>query len=353
MPTPFVDAALWTAVWQGSADGVRQALLHGANPDSRDPATLLTPLMLAAGIGDPALAEALLAAGADANALDGRAGAGVLHKACQGGQLDVARRLIEAGALVNLQCVSTGHTPLFEAIWFKSVEVVRLLLDHGARADAALRTNYGFSLDDHVKYALRVNTGRQALENLGRIGELIAARRERDAQAAQTPLLAAVRAGDLRGMRDALAGGAAIEARYPVVGGFDDGHTALLIASRNGQIDMVRELVAAGADPNAVEPVFGAVPLHKATYNGHLEITRLLVAAPGVRLDYQGPSNGYSPLLDAVWHGFADCAGVLLDAGADTTVRGYDGKRALDLAREELGLDHPLTIRLEGLGPQP
>ncbi|MBI5521293.1 MAG: ankyrin repeat domain-containing protein [Desulfarculus sp.] len=346
MQNIIANQALWTALWQKAPDGARQALMHGADPNGGDPASGLSPLMLAAGTGCLEIVDMLIAAGALVNALDDRAGASALHKACQGGHLAAARRLIQAGALINLQCTSTGHTPLFEAIWFKSVEVVRLVLQSGARADLALRTNYGFSLDDHINYALKVNQGQQARENLTRIQELIAARRQDDARAAQNPLLVAVRAGDLQGMRDALGKGAGLEARYPVVGEFDDGHTALLIASRNGQTEMVRGLVAAGADVNAVEPVFGAVPLHKATYNGHLEITRVLAAAPGVNLDYQGPSNGYSPLLDAIWHGFADCAQVLLDAGASTEVIGYDGKHALDLAREELGPSHPLTIRL-------
>jgi ankyrin repeat protein len=67
-----------------------------------------------------------------------------------------------------------------------------------------------------------------------------------------------------------------------------------------------------------------------------------------VNLDYQGPSNGYTPLADALWHGFAECASVLIDAGARTDIVAYDGKRALDLAIEKLGLDLPVTQRLRG-----
>ena len=47
-------------------------------------------------------------------------------------------------------------------------------------------------------------------------------------------------------------------------------------------------LPAAGADVNAIEPCFQAVPLHKAVYNGHADITRLLVAHRGIDLDFQG-----------------------------------------------------------------
>lgn len=139
-----------------------------------------------------------------------------------------------------------------------------------------------------------------------------------------------------------------------MVGSFEDGHTALLVAAREAHGDIVRELVAAGADVNAVEPVFGAVPLHKATYNGHADITRMLTAARGINLDYQGASNGYTPLHDALWHGFANCAGILLDAGARTDIVAYDGKFPLDLAIEKLGETHALVARLRAMSsPSP
>jgi ankyrin repeat protein len=50
--------------------------------------------------------------------------------------------------------------------------------------------------------------------------------------------------------------------------------------------------------------------------------------------DAQGPYNGYTPLMDAVWHGHFDAARVLVETGADLSLRGHDGRTALDLARE-------------------
>jgi ankyrin repeat protein len=121
-----------------------------------------------------------------------------------------------------------------------------------------------------------------------------------------------------------------------VIGTLDDGHTALLIAARNGYLEMVQALIAAGADVNAVEPVFGAVPLHKATYNGYADITEALAKAPGINLNYQGPSNGYTPLHDALWHGYPDCARILLATGARKDIQGYDGLYPIDIAKREI-----------------
>lgn len=305
----------------------------------------LSPLMLAAGAGAVAVAERLIAQGASVNELDARAGATALHKACQGGHLNCVKLLVEAGAWIDAQATSTGHTPLFEAIWFKADDIVAYLLSRNARVE--LKTYYGFTIDDHIAYALKVSEGTGDKEKLLRIQALIAGRRaDDDAAKAGAGLVEAARKGDLSAIQAGIVAGAKVDARYPIVGSFDDGHTALLVAAREGHADIVAALIAAGADVNAVEPTFGAVPLHKATYNGHAEITRLLANAPGVDLDYQGPSNGYTPLHDAIWHGFADCAGILMDAGARADILGYDGKRPLDLAIEKLGADHPLTKRL-------
>lgn len=260
----------------------------------------------------------------------------------------MVKLLVEAGAHIDLQATTTGHTPLVEAIWFKSDDIVAYLIERNARIE--LKTYYGFTLDDHVNYAVAVSQGQDDQRKLARIKDLVAERRARDTRAREAArLIAAAQKKSLDDLTAALRAGAKTEERYPIVGSFDDGHTPLLVAARDGQIDMVRALLRAGADVNAVEPVFGAVPLHKATYNGHLEITRLLAAALGVNLDYQGPSNGYTPLADALWHGFADCAAALIDAGARTDIVAYDGKRAVDLAAEKLGNEHPVTQRLRAM----
>jgi ankyrin repeat protein len=344
-----MNTLLIAAVEAGELPDVRKLLAEGAPANTADEASGQSVLMTAAGRGHTEIVEALLKAGADANAVDPRAGATALHKACQGGHLEVVRILVESGALIDHQTTGTGHTPLVEAIWFKAVDIVEYLLGRDARIE--LRTYYGFSVDDHIQYGLRVNKGVGGEQALRKILTLIEARRAADEKCMTAgKLFPAVLAGDATAVRTALSEGTPLEDRYPIVGGFSDGHTALLIACRDGHTEIVRDLLHAGANPNAVEPVFGAVPLHKSTYNGYLEITQLLAAAPGVDLNYQGPSNGYTPLHDALWHGFADCAAVLLDAGARADIVGYDGRLPVDIARKELGADHAFTARLQSLG---
>ncbi|MFD2184157.1 ankyrin repeat domain-containing protein [Rhodoplanes azumiensis] len=342
MRTRLIDAAT-----RGDRDEAMKVLPFGADPNTHDEASGLPVLTIAAARGHVEMVRTLIGFGADPNALDRKAGTAALHKVAQGGHAEVARLLIGAGAAIDLQATTTGHTPLVEAIWYKAVEIVALLLDHDCRLEP--RTSYGFTLADHLEYAKRVSRGVGDAEKLARIEALIAARRGRDEAAMRdNAVIRAVHDKAVPALREALAAGAPIDRRWPVVCGFDDGHTALLVAARDGFAEGVGVLIEAGADVNAVEPVFGAVPLHKATYNGHLDITRRLAAARGVNLDAQGASNGYTPLHDALWHGFADCAEALLDAGARTDIVAFDGKRPIDLAEDKLGPEHPLTRRLRG-----
>jgi len=339
-------ARLIAAAEKGDEREALNLLPFGADPGVRDERSGLTALMIAAARGHAGLVRMLIRFGADPNAVDRRAGASALHKACQGGHLEAVKALIEAGARIDLQAASTGHTPLFEAIWFKSDAIVDLLLKHDARIEVL--THYGFTIDRHIEYALNVNKGEAGLAALNRIKEMVRERRASDdSRQCAGGVNQAVLEGNLEGVRTALARGGDLDERFPIVGKLWDGHTPLLIASLRGHVDIVRELIERGADVNAIEPVFGAVPLHKATYNGHTEITRLLVKAKGVNLDYQGPANGYTPLHDALWHAYPDSAQPLIDAGARLDIVAYDGKLPVDIAVEELGPEHPIVGQLK------
>jgi ankyrin repeat protein len=318
------------AVVSGDVARVHAALDAGASVEVRD-GDGLTPLMVAAGRGRADLVKVLLDAGADVFTADSRAGASALHKACQGGNVVVVRLLLDAGAFVDAVAASTGHTPLMDAVWFREPEIVAELLDRGAALH--LNTRYGFSFLDHLRFEEQANSA--GGDRFAEVVRLVRRRQAADDQAAMSALLmSAVTRGAVVTVRSLLEQGAAVDARYPVVNGFNDAHTPLLVAAREGHTEIVELLCEHGADVNAVEPTFGAVPLHKATYNGHVAVVRILAARKGVDLDVQGFTNGYTPLHDALWHGYADCARVLVEAGARVDLRGHDGLTPLQLARQ-------------------
>jgi uncharacterized protein len=317
------------AIRSRDAAAVADLIRFGAEVNHREPATGLTPLMIAAGLADLPVVRLLIGAGADVMAVDSRAGASVLHKAVQGGDVDVVAELVQAGAFLDAVAPTTGHTPLTDALWFSFPAVAGYLLSHGAGLDVITRHE-------------AVGRDRPAVAR-----ELLEDRLSADREAvARQRLLAAVNTTDVGAVRRRLAAGDLVDERCPRLGGCDDGHTPLLVAARDGHTEIVRELLAAGADVNAVEPVFGAVALHKAVANGHAQITAFLLDVPGVNLDAPCLTSGYTPLHDAVWHGYEDCARLLVEAGADLTPVGHDGKTALQLAIEVFGREHPLSRRL-------
>ncbi|GLV79356.1 ankyrin repeat domain-containing protein [Streptomyces hygroscopicus] len=338
------DVRLLDAVRQGSLNEACALLEIGADPDFRDPASGLTVLQTAAGLGHADLVRTLIEAGGDVYTTDGRAGGTALHKAVQGGDLATVTVLVEAGSFVDAVAPTTGHTPLMDALWYKWPDVVGYLL--AQNAGLGLSTHYGFSMREHFEYELNVNT--RGKEKLLEAERLLRERTENDERrSAEHALLSAVNAGDIHTVRGLLREGTDVDRRFPVVNGFNDAHTALLVAARDGHTEMVRVLIAGGADVNATEPTFGAVPLHKAVYNGHADITRLLVKADGIDLDFQGATNGYTPLHDALWHGYEDCADVLIKAGARLDLVGHDGKTPRDIAVDSFGLDHRLVKVLD------
>jgi uncharacterized protein len=335
-----LNTGLLDSIYRGDETATARWLAQGADPDSRNPVDGLTALMMAAGRGLAETVRQLLDAGADLFTKDPFAGATALHKACQGGSLPVIKLLVEQGAWIDEIAVSTGHTALIEAIWFKRPDIVEYLLSKGAGVN--INTHYGFTLLAHMNYALKVNRVDQ--NKLQQAADFVMARQVNDQQHVDhQPLMRAVIEGDTQSARSLIESGADIEARYPILNGFNDAHTPLLVACRDGHTEIVAALLQAGADVNVVEPTFGAVPLHKATYNGHTEIARMLTQQTGINLDYQGPSNGYTPLHDALWHGFDECARVLVEAGARLDLQGHDGKTPLMIATETFGSVHELV----------
>jgi ankyrin repeat protein/ketosteroid isomerase-like protein len=307
----------------------------------------MTLLMLASGNGVEWLVDALICNGADVNAADSKAGASPIHKACQGGHLAVLKKLLDAGAFIDATVHTTGHSPLMESIWYKSVECAEYLLSKNA--NYGIRTNYGFTIDDHIGYALKVNGNPAEREKLRRIKDALDERRKADETRKNGALIRAVSRNDADGVKAALGAGEDIEAKFPICDTLDDGSTPLLISSRLNQLEVVETLLKGNADVNAVEPVFAAAPLHKATYNGNLQALRTLLGQRGVNVDAVGATNGYTPLHDALWHGFGECADALIDRGARLDIRGHDGKLPLNIAEEVFGADSAIANRIRGV----
>jgi hypothetical protein len=85
-------------------------------------------------------------------------------------------------------------------------------------------------------------------------------------------------------------------------------------------------MIRKGADVN--KP--GWAPLHYAATSGHLEVIRLLLEEHAY-IDAASPNNT-TPLMMAAHYGTPEAVKLLLEAGADPTLRNDPGMTAIDFA---------------------
>lgn len=159
---PLKASPLLDAVNAGNLTAVTRELQKGQDPNVVD-STGNSPIAIAIRNGKPAIVAALLAAKVDANGVDAD-GRSLLHLAVGYQQIPIAKLLLAHGAKVDARetkGLSDGQTPLFTAIVFGDLEMVKLLLDSGAdpnvedaRFEAPI--NYAISMASDKTPALQI-----------------------------------------------------------------------------------------------------------------------------------------------------------------------------------------------------
>ena len=114
--------------------------------------------------------------------------------------------------------------------------------------------------------------------------------------------------------------------------------SALMLAALAGYQDICQQLIQRGANVN--KP--GWTPLHYAATSGHTSLIRLFLDNYAY-IDAASP-NGSTPLMMAAMYGTQDATKLLLDAGADPTLKNMKGLSAIDFARQVQREDMVLLI---------
>jgi len=102
--------------------------------------------------------------------------------------------------------------------------------------------------------------------------------------------------------------------------------SVLMLAALKGFLPLVKQLVENDADVNKT----GWTPLHYAASGGHVSIVEFLLENSAY-IDAESP-NGSTPLMMAAMYGSPESVKVLIQAGADLTIKNQLGLTALDFA---------------------
>jgi ankyrin repeat protein len=269
---PVADAAM-----NGDLDLLRRLVQE--QPNVNEPQVDgATALHWAAHANDIGMAEFLIEAGADVSARN-RVGASPMLSAVINGNAQLIGLLLENGADANAAVSNTGDTPLMLAARTGIAEAVQVLLDHGADVNA--RETWGQTTP--LMWAVAENHAAVA-----RI--LVSHGADIEARSVYIP------PDTGRGFE----GGLPRDRRPEEVGAviFAGGElTPLLIAARDGHLESVQVMVEAGADINAIA-ADGKDALGLAIFNGSYDIAHYLVDA-GINVN-QADAQRFTPLFWAV-----------------------------------------------------
>lgn len=113
----------------------------------------------------------------------------------------------------------------------------------------------------------------------------------------------------------------------------DAGETPLMMAVLKGQVELAAALLAKDADVNKT----GWTPLHYAATSGHVQLISMLLEKHAY-IDAESP-NGSTPLMMAAMYGTPAAVKLLLDEGADPSLKNQLGMTAVDFAQKALRQD--------------
>ena len=308
------------------------------------------PVADAAMRGDVDRVAALLRSGADVNAAQGD-GMTALHWAAYNGQVALAETLLAAGADLEAVTRIGDYTPLHHAARHGFADVVEALLSAGAAVEAATSTGAARAL--HLAAA----SGRQAaVRALLTGGAEVDAREE---QWGQTPLMFAAAAGRTDVVRALVEHGAdpalttrvidiaAMEAVDRTAGQVRTEMLETFRAEANGDgswrphPDQVRTAVRAAREVQEARKISSEAPERALDEDAFVGYTGLV-----------GTQGGLTALLHAVREGHAETALALLDGGADVDQRSAgDGTPALLMATINGHFDLALELLDRGADP--
>ncbi len=327
-----MTALHWVAESGDSA--IAETLIYaGAQVEAMTRIGQYTPLHVASRAGNLAVADILLEAGAEVNAITTNSGVSALHLAAASGNAALVGSLLDCGAEVNALESEWGQSPLIFAAAQNRVEAIRVLLEAGA--DAAITSrSLDFEKEGKLTRAVR-NRQSKVLAAFGKKGVKEATSKE--LQAAVLSAREIYLSGEVPKERASDTGNRRFSRPSTKIS--KGGLTALLHAARQGHIDVSLALLEGGADVNQVSKGDETSPLLMALINAQFDLAMHFLER-GADPNQADSLNGVTPLwatVNAEWQPrtrfpqpqqhrlqnatYLDLMKALLEAGADPDAR--------------------------------
>jgi uncharacterized protein len=240
------DALLVQAARRGQANVVTTLLQRGADVNATE-ADGTTALHWAVQRGDVAMVKALIAAKCNVN-IANRYGVAPLWLAATTGSATIVEALLGAAADPHATRADSGETALMIAAQAGHVDVLQQLIAYGADPNAVDRVRQQTAL-----MWAAAEKHKAAVRMLVHAGATLEAR----SSSGLTPLMFAIRAGDIGTTLELINLGADLKAVAP------DGTTPLVLAILNAHWELAAKLLDAGADAMSNDP--RGRPLHILT----------------------------------------------------------------------------------------
>ncbi len=244
--------ALHHAARLGNAAMAEILITAGANLEAKTRLGDHRPLHVASAAGRSGVVALLVAAGADVNALT-NTGAAPLHFAAASGSADAIAALLGGGAEVDVREPVWGQTPLMFAAAAGRTEAIEMLLEKGANPSMTANVVDVVERDKADRSERRKRNERIAALRDPQAAEKLKEREEAEKRGNEPEPL-----------------------NYAGQVGSQGGLTPLLLAARDGHVDAALALLKGGADVNQVSDGTGLSPMLIATINGQFDLAMLL-----------------------------------------------------------------------------
>ena len=322
----YSETVLMTCARSGALEAVKALLARGADVNAVETSEGQTAVMWAAAEGHTEVVRALVERGADVRARSTK-GYTALVLTAREGNLDTTKALLASGADVN-EAAKDGTTALLVATVRGHIEYARFLLNQGANPDKGpgfgplhwAAGEWNSYLNDFSNGITNEDTewsafgGLPKAERLDFVKALLARGADPNARARRTPNY---------GMK--------------VKGGNGNlvGATPFLIAAQSNDVAIMRELVAHGADPNLATNL-GTTPLmvarrHRPLRHEPIDESQCAgsrQAVPELGADVNAVNKTRDSAHGAAWRHFADSiVQYLVDHGANMDAKNNRGGR--------------------------